>query len=75
MSYNPINCTFHDIMLDRITRRKNCIVQFKNESKIEIYKGKLIDVYSKEGEEFLVGENNFKIRLDRIVTVDAIENK
>lgn len=75
MSYSPINCSFHDILLDRITRQKNCKIQFKNENTIGTYNGLLIDVYSNKGEEYLVGENDFKIRLDKIISLDDIENK
>ncbi|QNL22987.1 hypothetical protein HZR84_13900 [Hyphobacterium sp. CCMP332] len=62
-------------MLDRITRNKICRIQYKINDEIEFYEGQLYDIYSKLGEEYLIGENDFKIRLDKIMFLDDIENK
>ncbi len=70
MSYKPINCSFHDLLLDRASRKVNCELAYEENGLRNKYNGKILDVYSYSGEEYLIGENNFKIRLDRIISLD-----
>ena len=72
MNYKPINCSFHDLLLDRASRKVDSEIVYTVEEKKNSYQGKIIDVYSSKGEEFLKGENEFVIRLDQIVSLDGI---
>lgn len=71
--YIPINCGFHDLLLDRATRRSVVelvyLVGGKPQTKHTTFK----DVYTKQKEEFLLLSDGEIIRLDHIVSVDGVE--
>ena len=70
--YRPINCSLHDYLLDRASKKANVRLEFKSESETETYTGRILDIFSTNGEEYLKGEDNFLIRLDRIRRMDDI---
>ena len=72
MNYKPINCSFHDLLLDRASRKVISEIVYTAEEKRNTYRGKIVDVFSSKGEEFLEGEKEFVIRLDQIVSLDGI---
>lgn len=67
MSYQPINCTFHDLLLDKATRNERFKIVYSEEGQNKVYQGLLLYIFSKSGKEFLIGEGDFKLRLDQIV--------
>ena len=71
--YKPINCDFHEVLLEHATlKRKVAIVYFKN-NKEESIIAVITDVYTKKGEEFLLLDNNEIIRLDFLISVNGEE--
>lgn len=70
--YQPIDCNFHDILLDRATRKIKVNLKYLLDNqpieKQVIFK----DVNTKSKEEFLVLEDGETIRLDKIISVDQI---
>ena len=70
--YLPIDCGFHDILLDRTTRNSVIELEYLVEEVVQLKRTTLKDVYSKEGEEFLLLKDGEIVRLDRIKSVDGI---
>jgi len=71
--YQPINCSFHDILLEKATFRKKIILVYYeiNGTKKEEHKT-IKDVYTKNKEEFILLDDDKIIRLDHIVSVDGV---
>ena len=70
--YVPIDCSFHDILLDRTTRKSVIELAYLVKEVVQLKRTSIIDVYAKEGEEFLLLGDGEIVRLDRIKSVDGI---
>lgn len=74
--YQPINCSLYDHLEAAIT--KNEMVELIISSKEGIEQKMHIrckDLYAKNGEEFLVLENESTLRLDQILSLNGINFK
>lgn len=73
--YKPIQCGLYDILEDRIVRRVPCTLVFQkeNETEAQSYSGRLMNVFSQGGAEFLMLEQGKLIRLDYILKLDEID--
>ena len=72
--YIPIDCGFHDLLLDRATRRTVVALVYTDEAGVSKTKNTVIkDVYTKQKEEFLLMSDGEIIRLDQIVSVDGTQ--
>lgn len=73
--YKPVQCSLHDIIEDRIVRSVQCIVLYRSESDeaTASYSGRLTDVFSRDGAEFLQFERGDLVRLDRILKLDEVD--
>ncbi|CAB1277167.1 hypothetical protein [Candidatus Nitrosacidococcus tergens] len=71
-NYIPINCDLHDRLEILATYGKFCsiIYQEKNGGCSEV-NDKIVDIYTKNKEEFILLSSNQSIRLDRLITVDG----
>jgi transcriptional antiterminator Rof (Rho-off) len=70
--YKPIHCTFHDMLLAAASLKEKCKIEYVELNNEQIYYGLILDVFAKEGEEFLKGENDVLIRLDKIKSLNSI---
>ncbi len=72
-TYTPIDCNMYDILLAKATLRANCNIKYysKNGDTAQI-KARIIDVYTKANEEFMLLDNGQVIRLDEIESVDEV---
>ncbi len=72
--YQPIDCSFHDVLLDRITRKKEVHIVYNVANKGQIRNERVLleDVFTRQKEEFLKMADGEIIRLDHIVSVDGI---
>ena len=71
--YLPINCSFHDVLLEYATRKKYCKIQYFTEIRELVTVHSLIkDVFTAQKEEFAVLVQGERIRLDHIISVDGI---
>jgi Rho-binding antiterminator len=69
--YVPIACSFHDVLLDRATRRQPVEIVYRNVDGQERTTTSIIkDVFTEAGEEFMLLDNEIQIRLDFLVRVD-----
>jgi len=71
--YEPIHCGLHDIIEDRIVRRGDCTVVYCVDEKTRSYTGRLVDVFSRDGAEFVKFEQGDLVRLDRLLRVDEVD--
>ncbi len=70
--YRPVSCDFHDELLALVTRKEKVkVVIFNNKGTLDSISGLIVDVYTKNGEEFLQIENQKPIRLDKIITYNG----
>ncbi len=73
IKYIPIDCSFHDILLDRATRRKKIRIDyFSLSQEKESTEAVIVDVFTKSKEEFMKLDTEEVIRLDYIISVDNI---
>lgn len=72
-TYTPIDCNYHDIILDRATRKSFVVLEYHSPEGIQSKEVLIKDVYTKEGEEFLQTGSRETIRLDQIVSLDGLE--
>ena len=71
--YVPISCDFYDEIELLALRKSSCKVIFRNEKEEEeLIEGVIDNVYSKNKEEFLEMNGIFKIRLDRLVSINGM---
>lgn len=71
--YYPIDCAFHDLLLDRATRKQIVKLKYYQAGEVVAIASIIKDVYTKNGEEFMILEHNLKIRLDMIRSIDGQE--
>jgi len=68
--YQAINCSFHDVLLEKATFGKVQNIQYMTpDQKKVVLDERIIDVYTKSGSEYMVLENRITIRLDHIIAV------
>lgn len=70
-SYTPISCSAHDVLESIATLREECSIRYRDEQDRETtVNGKIKDVYTSNGAEFVTLDNNQTIRLDQLVQVN-----
>lgn len=71
--YKPINCSFHDVLLEKATFRKRIVIVYNEIDGTQKEGNNIIkDVYTKNSEEFILLDDAKIIRLDHIVSVDGL---
>lgn len=71
--YEPINCSFHDVLLENATFRKRITIVYNEIDGTQKEGNNIIkDVYTKNSEEFMLLDDGEIIRLDHIVRVDGL---
>ena len=72
--YSPINCSFHDVLLDRASRKVSAELKYSTEQgEEETIRALIVDVFTQDQEEFLSLETTAVIRLDYIISLDGIK--
>jgi Rho-binding antiterminator len=70
--YRPIECSLHDRLESFATLRGECSIVFRKEDGTEwVMVDRIVDVFARDGEEWLTTSSGEQIRLDRITTVEA----
>lgn len=71
--YMPINCHFHDSLLDKATLQETVKVFFKLENGEETsVEAKILDVFTKEKVEYMTLSTGETIRLDDLIPVGGL---
>ena len=68
-AYQPINCSFHDVLLTKATLKESCLIVYREDEKEVSVKAIITDVFTKKGEEFMQLNNGTLMRLDAIISV------
>ena len=73
-TYQPINCEFHDAIETYATRREtvDIVVEDPAEDSRSI-RTVVCDVYSRNGEEFLLTDAGERIRLDKVKSIGSYD--
>lgn len=72
--YHPVSCDFHSELELRALRRQPTKIRYRNVDESETtLTATIADLYTRNGEEFLLLPNGLEIRLDRLVSVDGLE--
>ncbi|UTW60816.1 hypothetical protein KFE98_12350 [bacterium SCSIO 12741] len=72
-AYTPINCTFHDKLLDLATLRKVIEIHYLDpDEKEQVVEDRIVDIYTRKGEEFMVLHSGIKFRLDYLISADGM---
>ena len=70
--YIPISCTFYDRLEEWATLRKECEIEYRQDSeKIKSIQGRIVDFFIKEGIEYLKLKSGEEIRLDYLISVNG----
>jgi transcriptional antiterminator Rof (Rho-off) len=71
--YKPIDCNLYDVLLAKATYKERVKIKLlKGGRKVEV-ESIIIDVFTKEGIEYLQTDNHALIRLDNIDAVGSIQ--
>lgn len=71
-TYTPINCDFYDRLEAAATLRKVVSIQYYAQADLSAtVDGKIVDLYIKDGAEWLKLQNGQEIRLDKLIAVDG----
>jgi Rho-binding antiterminator len=72
--YQPISCTFHDILEALATEKKIVAVEFYvSNNACRCSEAVILDFETKDKEEFIILDNGARIRLDQLLSVDGKE--
>ena len=70
--YKPISCNFYDELEAIATLKTTCVLQYyQDNGSIGHHQGIIINLYTRNKEEFLVMKDGFELRLDRIIEVNG----
>lgn len=71
-TYTPINCEFHDVLEALATTRKPAAIRFLDESgAAHLRTATVVDLYARNGVEYLSLSSGETVRLDRILEADG----
>ena len=71
-TYKPISCSFYDELEALATLKRECVIEYlSNEGVTKSVSGRIVDFFIEDKVEFLLLQNNQKIRLDFLKTVDG----
>jgi Rho-binding antiterminator len=71
-NYIPINCSYYDELEAIATLKKVVTIVYSNEQGEEVSAvTRIINLYTRSKEEFMVLENGVQFRLDRLVSADG----
>lgn len=74
--YTPVGCGFYDMLEAAAVTRAGTEVRYLAADGTEaLYSGRVVDVFSRGVEEFVLLEGDLLIRLDRLVSVNGVMNK
>lgn len=72
--YHPVSCDYHSELELLALRKTRCPIRFFNERNEEVEReDSIADLYSRNGEEFILLSGGGEIRLDCLISVDGLE--
>ena len=71
--YTPVPCGFYDQLEAFATLGTPCEIRFLRDERPAAVKGKIKDLYTREGAEYLKMDNGMELKLDKITGVNGIQ--
>lgn len=69
--YRPIDCNVHDLLESFSVLRKRCRIDFETaDGTRRSVTGRITDIFTRDGAEYLRTDDGTEIRLDRLRTVE-----
>ena len=70
--YIPISCDFYDELTLLALRKKHCAITYTNTQGVQqLITSRILDIYTKEKAEYVLLEDDLRLRLDQLITVDG----
>ncbi len=71
-AYEPVQCSFHDVLEDAAVRRRTCVIRYRDEDGTPHEASTTIrDIYARDGAEYARLGNGTVVRLDRLDDVES----
>lgn len=71
--YHPINCEFHDLLEAAAVRAQAVALHYRDADATQVRAhARIVDVFARDGAEYLRLESGELIRLDRIESLDGV---
>lgn len=70
--YQPINCSFYDLLEQAATLGTICTIIYKTEESEVKLEGRINDLYVRQKVEYLKLASRIEIRLDSLVSLNGI---
>jgi Rho-binding antiterminator len=72
-AYSPIDCSLHDRLEELATLRRECSIAYRGaDGEQRETRGRIVDVFARGGEEFVMLDGGAEVRLDRLEEVDGV---
>lgn len=71
-TYQPLACSLYDNLEALATRKTRCVIVYKTENTEHTTESIIVDLFARNGAEFLKLENGIVIRLDELITVNDL---
>ena len=74
-TYQSIGCSYYDQLEAYATQRTHCSIQIEENGNERTADGIIVDLFARDGAEYLKLDNGTMVRLDHIVSVNGIKLK
>lgn len=71
-TYQSIGCSYYDQLEAYATRRTRCTIVLKKNDREQTAEGVIVDLFARDGAEYLKLDNGTVVRLDHLVSVNGI---
>lgn len=72
-AYRPVSCAFHDVLENHAMRKSGVLLRYFDHSGTACEsRGVIVDVFAKDGADYLLTESGERLRLDRVISVDDV---
>ncbi|MFA6541806.1 MAG: hypothetical protein WCT99_09415 [Bacteroidota bacterium] len=72
LPYQKISCSFYDQLEALATKRTLCMILFRDNEQEETAEGTIVDLFSRDGAEYLKLDKGLIIRLDHLISVNGV---
>ncbi len=70
--YQNISCSYYDQLEAYATKRTHCAVVYRVDEQEKTSEGIIVDLFAKDGAEYLKLNNGIVIRLDQLISINGV---
>ncbi len=70
--YHSIRCSYYDQLEAYATKRTHCAVVYRVDEQEKTSEGIIVDLFAKDGAEYLKLNNGIVIRLDQLISINGV---